>query len=358
MMMAAAVALAGAGPCGSALAQDEAPIVDVVFSNPGARSIGFGGAFVALADDATAAFANPAGLVQLLRPEISGEVRIGIETESAGVLADDEEAEATGLGFLSVVYPGRGWSVAAYGHRAASYTVTGLGTADERASRQLVLATFGLAGSYRLSEHLSLGLGLAWVDASRSSSTLFDGSGGSDLGGNDWSITAGLLWSPGNGWKLGAALRQGAELHFDQPVGSGQGPQPLVLPVVLSAGASWRGPDGRLTLSGEWDRVRYSSLSGVLQRGTAGPEVGSFDDGDQVHLGAEYAFLDWSPITAFRLGAWSDRNRPRLDLGADAEDEMHVAGGVGLAWRSFQLDVGLDVSSRRSTISVSGIVSF
>jgi hypothetical protein len=45
------------------------------FSDPGARSMGFGGAFVALADDATAAFANPAGLVQLLRPEVSVEGR-------------------------------------------------------------------------------------------------------------------------------------------------------------------------------------------------------------------------------------------------------------------------------------------
>ena len=45
------------------------------FSNPGARSMGFGGAFVALADDATAAFANPAGLVQLAASEVSLEVR-------------------------------------------------------------------------------------------------------------------------------------------------------------------------------------------------------------------------------------------------------------------------------------------
>ena len=45
------------------------------FSDPGARSMGFGGAFVALADDATAAFSNPAGLTQLLRPEISIEGR-------------------------------------------------------------------------------------------------------------------------------------------------------------------------------------------------------------------------------------------------------------------------------------------
>ena len=49
--------------------------IEFSFSNPGARSMGFGGAFVALADDATAAFANPAGLVQLTRPEISLEGR-------------------------------------------------------------------------------------------------------------------------------------------------------------------------------------------------------------------------------------------------------------------------------------------
>ncbi len=34
-------------------------------ANPGGKSLALGGAFVALADDATAAFANPAGLVQL-----------------------------------------------------------------------------------------------------------------------------------------------------------------------------------------------------------------------------------------------------------------------------------------------------
>lgn len=45
------------------------------FSNPGARSMGLGGAFVALADDATAAFANPAGLVHIAGPEISVELR-------------------------------------------------------------------------------------------------------------------------------------------------------------------------------------------------------------------------------------------------------------------------------------------
>src|SRR5437867_13375576 len=45
------------------------------FGNPGARSLGMGGAFLGLADDASAAEANPAGLTILRKPEVSLEVR-------------------------------------------------------------------------------------------------------------------------------------------------------------------------------------------------------------------------------------------------------------------------------------------
>src|SRR5438045_5250189 len=45
------------------------------FGNPGARSLGMGGAFLGLADDASAAEANPAGLTILRKPEVSIETR-------------------------------------------------------------------------------------------------------------------------------------------------------------------------------------------------------------------------------------------------------------------------------------------
>jgi len=57
------------------MGQEGAVTFEFSFSNPGARSVGLGGAFAALADDATAAFANPAGLTQLLASEISLEGR-------------------------------------------------------------------------------------------------------------------------------------------------------------------------------------------------------------------------------------------------------------------------------------------
>src|SRR6476620_7704479 len=51
------------------------------FGNPGARSLAMGGAFLGLADDASAAEANPAGLTILRRPEISVEARNYVEAQ-------------------------------------------------------------------------------------------------------------------------------------------------------------------------------------------------------------------------------------------------------------------------------------
>src|SRR5436190_18966730 len=45
------------------------------FINPGAKSLALGGAFAGVADDATASFANPAGLTLLGGPAVSVEIR-------------------------------------------------------------------------------------------------------------------------------------------------------------------------------------------------------------------------------------------------------------------------------------------
>jgi long-subunit fatty acid transport protein len=73
------------------------PRFDFSFSNPGARSLGFAGAFAALADDATAAYANPAGLVQLTRPEVSFEARLWNRSPSF-IAGGRAEGEPTGQG--------------------------------------------------------------------------------------------------------------------------------------------------------------------------------------------------------------------------------------------------------------------
>jgi long-chain fatty acid transport protein len=88
------------------------------FNNPGARALGMGGAFLAVADDATAVVTNPAGLLILQRPEISAEVKFTEFTNTikaftntpdegrAGVFRSrDFDDHVTTPSFFSFVYP-------------------------------------------------------------------------------------------------------------------------------------------------------------------------------------------------------------------------------------------------------------
>ena len=72
-----ALVLAAAAPAAAQTTSDINAGIQFDFSLPGARSLAMGGAFVALADDATAAQANPAGLTHLYvkEPQLSIEGR-------------------------------------------------------------------------------------------------------------------------------------------------------------------------------------------------------------------------------------------------------------------------------------------
>src|SRR5688572_6870464 len=95
------------------------------FGNPGARSLGMGGAFLGLADDASAAEANPAGLTILRKPEISVEGRNYLEHQlftTSGTYPEivrtpfKHYSERAVLSFASVVYPVKNFTFGAYFH--------------------------------------------------------------------------------------------------------------------------------------------------------------------------------------------------------------------------------------------------
>jgi long-subunit fatty acid transport protein len=95
------------------------------FGNPGARSLGMGGAFLGLADDASAAEANPAGLTILRKPEVSIELRNFVEQQSFTTSGTFPEIERTAfnhhsnaavISFASVVVPIKQFTVGAYYH--------------------------------------------------------------------------------------------------------------------------------------------------------------------------------------------------------------------------------------------------
>ncbi|PYQ34142.1 MAG: hypothetical protein DMF57_07155 [Acidobacteria bacterium] len=96
------------------------------FGNPGARSLGMGGAFLGLADDASAAEANPAGLTILRKPEISLEGRNYLEQQlftTSGTFPDLKRTAFTHysrraeLTFGSFVYPVKNFTFGVYYHQ-------------------------------------------------------------------------------------------------------------------------------------------------------------------------------------------------------------------------------------------------
>ncbi len=100
------------------------------FGNPGARSLGMGGAFLGLADDASAVEANPAGLTILRKPEFTIEGRHSLSTTSyneRGTFPDltaadfDSYSRNVELSFASVVLPIGNFALAAYYHQALNF---------------------------------------------------------------------------------------------------------------------------------------------------------------------------------------------------------------------------------------------
>ena len=95
------------------------------FGNPGARSLGMGGAFLALADDASAAEANPAGLTVLRKAEVSLEARNYQEQQlftTSGTFPEIERTPFTHYSdrvvvtFGSFVYPIKNFTLGLYYH--------------------------------------------------------------------------------------------------------------------------------------------------------------------------------------------------------------------------------------------------
>lgn len=414
-----------------ASAQQAVVPLQLGFSDPGARSAGFGGAFVALADDATAAFANPAGLVQLLKPEISVEARnwsyttpytVGGRVEgvpsgfgldvSAGLIHGESGYDKTGLSFLSVVWPAGDWSFALYRHQYADLEFSGetqgffggesccaTRWSDQQMFSAQDVLSYGFAAGYRVNDDFSVGLGAAWFDARMDSLTteyLWDVDSDTGFYGptsflperlalheylfiddHDWTFTVGFLWSPAERWSIGGVYRQGFEVDMGNDITTGVAIDygvppgtviisnrgvPVDFPDIYGLGTAYRAADGRLTLSFQWDRIEYSSIPKSIRL-----DDQAIDDADEFHFGAEYVFLERTPVIAIRMGAWLDPDHQMYATVDDpyllavlprGDDEWHITAGLGFAMQRFQVDIAADLADRLDTVSLSAIYNF
>ncbi len=336
------------------------------FNNPGARSLGMGGAFVAVADDATAVVANPAGLVILQRPELSAEVKFTrfnndlnafsntvADGFSNRVQSRDFDDSVVTPSFFSFVYPTDRLVIAAFVRELinykSSFQTDGVYLADPEG-----VGCAGLpAGLCRLlpvkSEleiralNLGLGAGLnlekenAWlpnIGASlefsigriRARLERFGTVGptgppnpsdvlqtetvdGTDIG---IGFNVGVLWHPMKDLGVGLVYRRGPRYDVQQTVTVTGGPSFVFdvgfkVPDVSAVGVSYRFFE-RLTLAIEATYIQYSQLVEHFQVPLANSIATKYkvDDALELHLGGEYVFFIKDVPLAARAGFYTN----------------------------------------------------
>jgi long-subunit fatty acid transport protein len=354
------------------------------FNNPGARSLGMGGAFVAVADDATAVIANPAGLVILQRPELSAEVKFTrfnntinaftntpAEGASNTLHSRDFDDSVVTPSFFSFVYPTERLVVAAFVRELINYESTfdteGIFLSDPaggivrllpvRSQLEIRALNFGLGAAVNLEkEHPllpSIGASLEFsIGRIRSRLERFDTQGfsgppdfsnplstetvdGTDLG---IGFNVGALWHPIKDLGVGIVYRRGPRYDTQQTINVIGGSSTVLdfgfkVPDVSAAGVSYRFFE-RLTVAFEASYIQYSQLVKNFQVPLADSVATKYkvDDAIELHLGAEYIFFVKDMPLAARAGFYTNPDHKirytggQHDASEAAERLLYVGG--------------------------------
>ena len=320
----------------------------------GARALGMGGAFIAVADDATAASWNPGGLIQLETPELSvvGSGLYRVEDNTLGKHPEGSGAQyanAVNLNFLSFTYPFRVLErdmvvSLSYQHlfdftRNWNWTLNFSG-AHQRYTYHYQqdggLYAWGLAYCAQLLPTLSLGFTLnLWEDGIYSNgwreelSLSYRGHGlqrvqrvGSEYAFSGFNANIGLLWAATDRLTFGAVFKTpftGDLTHQysdDSLAVAGTTPgkthQKLDMPMSYGLGLAYQ-PHEHLTLSADvyrthWQDFMLTDATGTKVSAVNGlpPAKADIDPTTQVRLGAEYLFVKPHHTIPLRAGLFYD----------------------------------------------------
>ncbi|HET6330116.1 MAG TPA: outer membrane protein transport protein [Holophagaceae bacterium] len=385
--------LRGQSPIGTIISEQSRTAFSV--QGAGARATGLGGAFIAVADDATAVSFNPAGLAQLLKPEVSfvgrGLKRDIAYTDVATIagtrtqLASDSLISTTRFdpllvsGTVPLRLNGRTLAL-----QLSAQRFLPLGESDDRdlvetpasggssseleqsihQRGQIDLYSFAIA--YEASERILLGLSAnawrgAWDLDSHSSKT----TGGSTsfvdfrqsnrLDGMNYNL--GLIWRWPT-WSLGLVRRTG--FHGDYTFGTdtliSKGGAPvsrnapditvgLHWPATTGIGFAYR-PAERWLVTADlthttWSDARYMTtqrnLNGLnffdLDKGTRTPNATDF------HLGTEHLFVTRGGKVVSLRGGVSREPQPVVDAVTSEQRVIYSASlGAGIKFGRYSFD--------------------
>lgn len=389
------VGLRAQGPVGVIISEQSRTAFTV--QGAGARATGLGGAFIAVADDATAASFNPAGLAQLMKPEVSFVGRgsrqalsykdVEISGGARTLVVSDSLTARSDFGplFLSGTVPLR------FGEKtlALQFSAQRLIPLDKDDTRDLTespasgpgssflhqvirqegqIDLYTFAAAYELSERVLIGVAAnqwrgRWSLDSRSSKL----SGGAisevnfaqsnQLDGTNFNL--GFLWRWPT-WSLGLVRRTGfhADYGYDTTTiqTSKGGPVMTRTPSDQRIGLHWPGSTGigiairpreRWLVTADlthtaWSNTRYMTSSAGLNG------LGFFDldkrdrtpNATDLHFGVEHVFLTQSgTVLPLRMG-YSREPQPVVDrITGEQRVIQSISLGTGLKRGRYTLDI-------------------
>jgi len=365
----------------------------------GARALGMGGAFIAVADDATAASWNPAGLAQLESPEISAVSAFFSRTEDFHV-GQKPEADGKqlidptfGLNYMSVAYP----FSAADKHMVVSVSYQnlydfsrnwnfpwplreGVFDADLRIKRKQTGSLSALGLSYALLATPSFSLGGTlniWnnndvVKNKWTSTTHLSGNGSTKPGGfsldfdyiekdeytfdgTSFNFNLGFLWFINHRLTLGGVFKYPlvADLIHTKTVTDrsssalNNNPQSvstnetLHMPLTYGLGLGYRFSDA-LTMSfdvtrSHWENFAIQNAKGEMISPITNKDIGNSNVGTstQVRLGAEYLIIAEKFLIPIRGGAFYDP----APTTSGVDNYYGLTCGSGFAWGRYAFDI-------------------
>ena len=375
------------------------PPVQFNFAPPGARSLGMGAAFIGLADDATAAASNPAGLTILTKPEISGHFRNSrFKNEFPNTVTQvgvgSFEKTVSSPSFFSVVVPKGSVAVSAYYQRSVDYANASSFSGrfpdlpnlldTDAVSTDFLVENLGLSLALKLGSKASVGGSVRRTNTK----VVFNQSirftapnvpGASDTftatmsdSANKVTFNAGVLVNPTSKVSLGAVYKKGATFNFTQAfsevfvfpgaptdTNSSTRSTEFTIPDAFGGGIAIR-PSDHFTVLADVVHITYSDISaeGTLFAESSQSGAEKIKDGTEIHGGLEYTFsAGKSSLVALRAGAYTDPDHDGLK-DVDSK-QVHGTFGGGVVFNNkIQVDAAFNIAKTVREGLLSMVVRF
>jgi len=315
----------------------------------GARAAGMGGAFIGVADDATAVVWNPAGLTQIEKPEASFVMRfVGNSWKTTNGTNKNELTENHFLlNFLSMSYPLQAGNKPVVGSIAVQNQLD-MNYEDDNEKDKGGGSTLTLGISSQIVPLISLGATANIWYGKWTQTTTNPNRTESEAKFSGFNIGTGLMFDLNNlenplPLKFGITHKTPFQLTMDWK----NARKVIVhMPAMLGFGTSFRIGDS-FTLAADYEMRAYKNKKITYNDGSA-DEVLSYYNLNQIRLGAEYLIVTDLAVIPLRIGFFNDPTIQNL-VNADGSIGDQIIGqgfsvGTGLIFGNFSFDTSLSYS--------------